>query len=154
MTEVVIVLPDLAATEAAGNAIGRMLQVGDVVMLSGPLGAGKTTLARAVIEALGWAGEVASPTFPIVITYDAPDVRVAVAHVDLYRIEDRDQLEELGLDELRETAVLIVEWPEHGEPFDDALAVTLAVDADGARRLTARASPRWEGRWPSPRPPQ
>lgn len=144
-----MILANLTASFAFGRAIGALLQPGDVVTLSGPLGAGKTTIARAVIEALGLIGEAASPTYPIVIAYDPPDVRVPVAHVDLYRIDDPDQLHELGLDELRETSALIVEWPERAPAFPDALALTLIVGADSAtRRLTAAMPGGWSDRWP------
>lgn len=144
-----MILADLAASCAFGRAIGARLKAGDVVTLSGPLGAGKTTVARAMIEALGLIGEAASPTFPIVIAYDPPDVRVPVAHVDLYRIDDPGQLSELGLDELRETSAMIVEWPERAPAFPEALALTLVMEADTAtRRLTAVVPGGWTARWP------
>lgn len=142
-------LADAAATHAAGLAIGTCLHAGDVVTLSGPLGAGKTTIARGMIEALGLVGEVASPTFPIVIAYEPPDVRIAVAHVDLYRVDNLARLDELGLDDLRDTSVLIVEWPERGDGFADALALTFSIEAGGeTRRLTAAVPDGWEARWP------
>ena len=143
-----MILADPHASHALGRAIGLLLRVGDAVTLAGPLGAGKTTLARGVIEAAGLRGEVASPTYPIVILYAPPDTALPIAHVDLYRIDDPEQLDELGLDELRETAALILEWPERAPPFADALALTLAIDADGARWLTAVVPPRWKDRWP------
>lgn len=144
-----MILRDAAATHAAGVAIGTQLRAGDLVTLSGPLGAGKTTIARGMIESLGLVSEVASPTFPIVIAYEPPDVRVSVAHVDLYRIDDAAQLDELGLDDLRETSVLIVEWPERGEGFADALGLTLSMNVDyDARLLTAAVPDGWEARWP------
>src|SRR3546814_374504 len=85
--------------ERIGAAIGTALIAGDVVLLSGDLGAGKTTLARAMLKARGLAGEAPSPTFAIVQPYAPPEVDLAIAHVDLYRIEDADELIELGLDE-------------------------------------------------------
>lgn len=135
-------------TNAIGGEIGRAMRVGDVVTLSGPLGAGKTTMARGMIEALGLVGEVQSPTFPLVIAYESRDLRMNVAHIDLYRVKDPAEIDELGLDEMREDGALIVEWPEHGPAFDGALALTLVVNGDGTRRLTATVPPRWEGRWP------
>lgn len=143
-----MILGDAAATYAMGRAIGRCLSVGDVVTLSGPLGAGKTTLARGAIDALGLVGEVASPTFPIVIAYEPPDVRVPVSHIDLYRIEQPSQMDELGFDALREESALLVEWPEHAPAFAEALALTLSVEAGGARRLTAVVPASWTTRWP------
>lgn len=151
-----MILPDLSTSNAVGRAIGGCLRRGDVVTLSGPLGAGKTTIARAMIEALGLTGEAASPTYPIVIAYDPPDVRVPVAHVDLYRIDDPDQLSELGLDELRETSAMIIEWPERVPVFAEALALTLTIGHSGSsegedtatRRLTATVPDGWKDRWP------
>ena len=74
---------------------------GDVITLSGPLGAGKTSIARGLLAALGLAGEAPSPTFAIVQPYAPPETRLPVMHVDLYRIEHPDEIEELGLDEAR-----------------------------------------------------
>ena len=142
-------LADVAATEAAGAALGAVLQVGDVVALSGPLGAGKTSFARGMISALGFSGEVPSPSFGIVITYAPPDTRVAVWHVDLYRIEDVREIEELGLDDARTDSALVIEWPERmgAALWPGALQIALSVDGDG-RRLTAIVPPAWEARWP------
>src|ERR1700749_2160031 len=94
-----IPLPDAAATEALGRALAPLLRIGDVVALFGDLGAGKTSLARGALAALGLAGEAPSPTFAIVQPYAPPEVTLPVAHVDLYRIEAPDDAEELGLDE-------------------------------------------------------
>ena len=82
-----VALPDLAATAALGQRIAAALRPGDVVALSGGLGAGKTTLARAIIAALGHAGEVPSPSFAIIETYDPPAVRLPLVHADFYRLE-------------------------------------------------------------------
>ena len=143
-----ILLPDETATERLGRALGAQLRAGDVVALSGTLGAGKTTLARGVLRGLGFAGEVASPTFPIVQVYDtAPPLW----HVDLYRIEHDDELEELGLDEARLDAAMLIEWPERlPRLWGDALRLSLDIRPDGARALTAGVPPAWGGRWPPP----
>ncbi|RIX26988.1 tRNA (adenosine(37)-N6)-threonylcarbamoyltransferase complex ATPase subunit type 1 TsaE [Sphingomonas edaphi] len=143
-----MILDDQAATAAFGGKIAALLRAGDVVTLSGPLSAGKTTLARGVLEALGHHGEVPSPSFAIVQPYE--DLRVPVWHVDLYRIEGPSELEELGLDEIRSDGVLIVEWPEHGGngAWPDALALSLEPREDGSRALTAVVPTAWEGRWP------
>ena len=136
------------ATEALGRALADRLRTGDVVALFGDLGAGKTTFTRGLLSGLGFEGEVASPTFPIVQVYD--DVRVPLWHVDLYRIEDPAELEELALDEAREDYVLVIEWPERRGVglWADALQLHLVVAEAGARALTAHVPPAWEGRWP------
>ena len=102
-------LPDLAATGALGAAIAEGLTMGDAVALWGDLGAGKTTLARAVLRALGVTEDVPSPTFTLVQTYDTP--RLTVSHFDLYRLKDPRELEELGFDAALEDGAGLVEWP-------------------------------------------
>src|ERR1700744_4846482 len=100
-------LPDAAATEAVGRALASLLREGDVVALFGDLGAGKTSLARGVLAALGLAEEAPSPTFAMVHPYAPPEVSLPVAHVDLYRINEPQDAEELGLDELLEDGALL-----------------------------------------------
>ena len=136
------------ATEEFGRSLAALLQPGDVIALFGDLGAGKTTLTRGLLLGLGFAEDVASPTFPIVQVYE--DLEPPVWHVDLYRIENPDEALELGLDEARADAALIVEWPERLGPalWRDALQLHLAAGSDGARSLTARVPPAWERRWP------
>lgn len=145
-----MILADAAATEAFGARLAARLAVGDVVTLAGPLGAGKTSIARGLLAALGLAGEAPSPSFAIVQPYAPPEVAVPVTHVDLYRIDDPAEIAELGLDEARDDGVLLVEWPERAGAgaWPDALALTLAITADGARRLTAQVPAAWEARWP------
>ena len=142
-------LADVAATEAAGAALAAVVQAGDVIALSGQLGAGKTSFARGVISALGFAGDVPSPTFGIVIPYHPPETRVPLLHVDLYRLTDVAEIEELGLDDARADHVLLIEWPERmgTQLWADALAIELRVEGTG-RRLTALPPPSWEARWP------
>ena len=143
-----MILPDPAATEAFGASLAGVLRVGDVVALSGPLGAGKTSVARGLLRALGLAGEAPSPSFAIVQPYAPPEVRLPVLHVDLYRIDDPAALEELGLDEALGEAALLVEWPERAPGWwADALRLTLVEEGDG-RRLTADVPAAWRGRWP------
>lgn len=134
-------------TAAAGAAVAKVAKGGDVITLSGPLGAGKTTFARGFIKALGHPGDVPSPSFAIVQPYD--DLDPAVWHVDLYRIERAAEIEELGLD-VGADAVLIVEWPERaGEAaWPGALRLSLDFTQDGDRILTAKVPPSWEGRCP------
>jgi tRNA threonylcarbamoyladenosine biosynthesis protein TsaE len=143
-----MILAGAQATEAFGRRLAAQLRTGDVVALFGDLGAGKTTLARGILGGLGHGGEVASPTFPIVIPYDS--LRVPVWHVDLYRIEDAAELEELALDEALQDGALVVEWPERmgaGLP-PHSLRLTLRAQGEGARSLTAQVPAAWEARWP------
>ncbi len=138
---------DEAGLGAVARKLAAALRAGDVVALSGDLGAGKTTFARALLRGLGWTGEVPSPTFTLVQTYStAPPLW----HVDLYRLDSAAEADALGLDEADE-AVLVVEWPERlGErlPGD---ALRLRLEGSGATRtLTWELPPSWEGRWPPP----
>lgn len=137
------------ASEDFGRRLAAVLRPGDVVALFGDLGAGKTTLARGILEGLGFKGEVASPTFPIVQAYERPDVRLPLWHVDLYRVEDEAEIEELALDEARHDAALVIEWPERLGPmlWSDALRLHLSVAGEAVRSLTATVPPAWEGRW-------
>ena len=141
-------LKDEAATEAFGAALAGALRPGDAIALFGTLGAGKTVLARGLLRGLGHRGDVASPTFPIVQVYGPPDTRIPVWHVDLYRIEHPAELDEIGLDDARGEAALVVEWPERlPRLWPDALRLTLAVDGM-SRVLTAQVPPAWGERWP------
>lgn len=140
---------NLEEAECIGAAIGTALIAGDVVLLSGGLGAGKTTLARAMLKARGLAGEAPSPTFAIVQPYAPPEVDLPIAHVDLYRIEASNELIELGLDDYLYDGALLIEWPERlgGEGWPDALLLTISGEGD-ARVLTATVPPAWGARWP------
>jgi len=140
-----MILADEAATAAFGARLAKLVRAGDVVTLSGPLGVGKTALARGFIGALGHGGEVPSPSFAIVQPYEELDP--PVWHVDLYRIEDAAELDELGLDAAAD-GVLLVEWPERASAWPDALDLTLEFAPNGERILTAEVPPSWEGRWP------
>ena len=134
--------------ERLGAALARLLRPGDALLLWGELGAGKTTLARGILAGLGHAGEVASPTFPIVIPYES--LALPVWHVDLYRIDDPAELGELALDEALGDGALIVEWPERmGRAlWPDSLRLTLHRRGEGERALTAEVPAAWEARWP------
>ena len=143
-------LPDLEAMERYGRAVAANLRAGDVVALTGGLGAGKTTLARAIIAALGYEGEVPSPTFTIIETYDAPPLTLSIVHADFYRLEDPSEVDELGLDEYREGAALIAEWPDHAGGFDHepaCLSITLET-AEQGRVAIAEPGADWVGREP------
>jgi tRNA threonylcarbamoyladenosine biosynthesis protein TsaE len=145
-----ILLTSSEETEAFGARLAALLGAGDVVALYGDLGAGKTTLARGLLRGLGFGGDVASPTFPIVIAYDPPDTRLPVAHVDLYRIEDAAEIEELALNEALEDGALVLEWPERlgARLWRNALKLRIERDGEGARALTAEVPPAWGERWP------
>lgn len=137
-----VLLADLAATQALGARIAASLDVGDAVALEGDLGAGKTTLARAILVALGVRENVPSPTFTLVQHYTTP--RLAVSHYDLYRIENPSEMEELGLDEALAEGAALIEWPERATNClpEDRLHVALRI-GDGTRRATLSGPARW-----------
>ena len=128
-------LPDESATEALGASLARRLKPGDVVGLKGELGAGKTTLARAIIRAAAYDPEliVPSPTFTLVEVYETP--RGSFWHFDLYRLETPDQVFELGWEEALAEGVVLLEWPERlGRLLPKHLSVTLELASDDGRR--------------------
>lgn len=108
-----VALLDTAATEAAGAALGSVLPQSLVVYLHGELGAGKTTLVRGMLKALGHPGRVPSPTYTLVESYELGGRELQ--HLDLYRIADAEELEFLGVREME--GVVLIEWPERGEHF-------------------------------------
>ena len=123
----------------AGRAIAYMLRGGELVTLTGGLGAGKTLFCKGVLEGLGYQGDVPSPTFTIMNHYAPPDTRVAVIHADLYRLNSLDELEELGmLDSDDGDTVSLVEWPEQGgDAFSHArFRISIAVTDENSRILT------------------
>jgi tRNA threonylcarbamoyladenosine biosynthesis protein TsaE len=141
-----LALADAAATAALGRRIGARLTSGDVVCLSGGLGAGKTTLARGAIAA--WTGaeaEAPSPTYTLVQTYDGAGGELW--HVDLYRLQRAEEAWELGLEEAFVTAACLIEWPERleGHLPGDRLEVALLHDGEG-RRAMLRGAGKWSGR--------
>ncbi len=143
-------LPDLAAVARLGAAIAGKLRPKDVVELNGPLGAGKSTLARAILQALGHTGDVPSPTFTLIELYDGAEMRLPVAHADFYRLDDPAEVEELGLDDYRDGAALLAEWPEKAGGFSHepgCLSIRLQVEDEG-RSAIARGGADWLGRMP------
>ena len=143
-----VALPDLAAMAQFGARLAGVLRPGDVIALSGGLGAGKTTLARAIIAALGHPGEVPSPTFTIIETYDPPSVRLPVVHADFYRLKRPEEAEELGLDDYRHGAAMIAEWPEMAGGFaaePGCLSMTLET-AETGRIAIVQPGKDWLGR--------
>ncbi len=119
-----------------------------MIALSGELGAGKTTLARAILEGLGHAGEVPSPTFTLVQYYE--HLSPPIAHTDLYRLDSPAEVEPLALDDWLMDGALLVEWPERlgNRIWPEALWLRLEGAGTPNRRLTWRVPAAWEGRWP------
>ncbi len=123
------------ATRKLGERIGRMLHAGDVVLLSGELGAGKTVLAQGIGRGLGVADPIKSSSFVIMNEYEGASLRLY--HADLYRLEDPEQVAELALEELASNGVLVIEWPERApaEMPPEHLLVRLAYDGAKARTV-------------------
>lgn len=135
-------LADDAATDRLAIWLAPRLRAGDAVLLNGPIGAGKSHFARALIRArLGRAEEVPSPTFTLVQVYD--DGVTTIWHADLYRLSHPDEVLELGLVEAFDTALCIVEWPERLGPYQpaQALTLTLAIEGDGRRAVLSGGRP-------------
>jgi tRNA threonylcarbamoyladenosine biosynthesis protein TsaE len=139
-------LDDQAATERLGATLSKTVQPGDAICLRGPLGAGKSTLARALIRALTRPDEEApSPTFTLVQVYDGRDF--PIAHFDLYRLTSADEAYELGLDEALAEGAAVIEWPERlGRHLPASrLDIEIAIDGEARRaRLTPHGD--FEGR--------
>ena len=128
-------------TRAAGLRLGEAAAAGDIVLLDGPLGAGKTVLVQGLAEGLGVAGEVVSPTFVLVRQYRG---RLELVHADLYRLDDRKEVEALGLLELSADGVLALEWADRAPWLDapDAARLTISTaDTDSGRELRLSGGP-------------
>lgn len=126
-------LPDEADTVALGTRLARVAQPGDCILLSGPIGVGKSTLARAFIRARCGAGEeVPSPSFTLVQVYE--DGATEIWHADLYRLSHPDEVWELGLDEAFTRAICLVEWPDRLGKHLPAGALHMTLEADGEGR--------------------
>lgn len=145
--ETIVPLMSEADTAALGARIAGCLRPGDAVLLSGPLGAGKTTLARAVLRALGIAEAVPSPTFTLVQAYETEGF--PVHHFDLYRLERPGEVAELGLDDALDEGAALIEWPEKGVPdriAREALAITLSITGESAREARITGAAHWRAR--------
>ncbi|EFV13334.2 YjeE family ATPase [Segniliparus rugosus ATCC BAA-974] len=129
MSERTLAAPD--ETRSLGRELAAQLRAGDVVVLVGPMGAGKTTLTRGLAEALGVQGRVQSPSFVIVHTHPAADGGLALAHVDAQRLGDHAEFEALELEDALAAGVVVVEWGEGH------------VEGLGTRTLTVRIEPDW-----------
>ena len=145
-------LPNLSATQNLGSLLADGLTAGDVIALSGPLGAGKSALARSIIlSANPNETEVPSPTFSLVQTYELED-RTPLWHLDLYRIENPEDAMQLGLDDAFVDAVCLIEWPDRVQKFlpKSTLSIHLylacADDADGIRFAAITTPPNWSER--------
>lgn len=143
MTESRLVVADEAATVALARRLAAVARAGDAVLLSGPLGAGKTAFARGFIRAAmgNSALEVPSPSFTLVQSYEAP--AATIWHYDLWRLAGPAALTELGWEDVQD-GIVLVEWPERLGPLapEDALRVTISLHPDG-REIVLRGQARW-----------
>ena len=131
-----------AETEAAGERLARRLSPGDVLLLEGPLGSGKTTFVRGLARGLGVAGHVSSPTFQLVRVYEG---KVALAHADLYRLDDpAAALADLGLEELLDRGAAVIEWGDRlCWPGAARVRFEEEESPDGRRLRLLEAPPTW-----------
>ena len=132
----VLLSPSAASTRALGALVGRLLEPGEVVLLSGGLGAGKTTFTKGLVAALGSSEEVTSPTFTLLRTYASTPV---VAHVDCWRLEDLNEVVDLALEEvLDDGGIVVVEWGEAAAPLLGAQALIVTISDPGELAASAR----------------
>ncbi len=135
MSPIILHAATPGATRKLGERVGRLLRAGDVVLLSGELGAGKTVLAQGIGRGLGVSDPIKSSSFVIMNEYDGASLRLY--HADLYRLEVPEQVAELALEELASNGVLVIEWPERapGEMPPEHLLLRLAYDGAKARTI-------------------
>ena len=145
MGERTIRLDNLQSSEQLGQQLARLCVPGDCLLLSGDLGAGKTTIARALISYLTGETEITSPTYTLVHTYEDKSGR-PIVHADLYRLDVEEDLEELGLEEAFETAIVLIEWPDRLGAIQPAnrLEITLTPQSDGSRLARLVGHGDWE----------
>lgn len=136
-----------AATEAAGRRFASLLTAGDVVLLTGPLGAGKTTFVRGLGDGLGVRGPVTSPTFVIARSHPSLTDGVRLVHVDAYRLDSTGALADLDLEAELDDAVIVVEWGAGKAEFlsDDRVEVTIAREGDSRTVEVEGTGDRWRG---------
>jgi len=145
------VFPTPDDTMDFGRALGRVLRAGDLVLLAGPLGAGKTTLTRGIADGLGVGGRVSSPTFVLARVHPAGSAGVPLVHVDAYRLGgDLSQLDDLDLDTDLERSAIVVEWGEGSAErlSEDYLVVRLDRREDDVREVTLEPHGTWADRVP------
>lgn len=145
MTELRRLTSSVEETQALGRRLGDLVVAGDVVLLHGDLGAGKTTLSQGIVAAGRPGMAVQSPTFTLINEYPPTADRPALFHIDLYRLDGPDELESIGLDDLLATGagVILIEWPERlGEDLpDDYLLVLIEPTGPDTRQIEFRAVP-------------
>ncbi|MEE2690077.1 MAG: tRNA (adenosine(37)-N6)-threonylcarbamoyltransferase complex ATPase subunit type 1 TsaE [Pseudomonadota bacterium] len=144
MADLTFTLADETATASLGEKLAPLLRTGDVVGLSGPLGAGKTTLARGLIAALTGAVEAPSPTFTLVEAYETK--AFVLWHFDLYRLERPEDVWELGLEEALASGVALIEWPERIAAILPPESLVVRLNPSGSGRA---ARVRGGGDWPA-----
>jgi tRNA threonylcarbamoyladenosine biosynthesis protein TsaE len=140
--------PDAASTQDLAARIAPLVQPGDLILLEGDLGAGKTTFTQGLAEALGVGDAVTSPTFVLMNIYRTA-AGFDLAHVDVYRLDRLSEVVDLALPEmLDDGAAVIVEWGERAAPAlpPERLSVRIVTDADGVRTVTLDGGPAWAGR--------
>ena len=141
-----LLLSDVRATESFAASLAPLLRIGDALLLSGDLGAGKSTFARALLQALGVQGDIPSPTFTLVQHYDLPEL--SVAHFDLYRLKRAEEIEEIGFHDALADGAVLVEWPERADVFmpAGALGLHFTCDETGTHAVIVKASGQWTER--------
>lgn len=141
-----IEIADIAAMEALARRLANVAVVGDVITLSGDLGAGKSVFARAFLQSRGATGDIPSPTFTLVQHYDLPDG--PVAHFDLYRLKTADEMEEIGFDDALADGISLIEWPEKAASYMpcDVLALRIEITGDTTRQILCDVPDGWRDR--------
>jgi len=142
MSESIFETASADETRALGARIAALLEPGDVVLLHGDLGAGKTTLTQGIGAALGMPQQAQSPTFSLVVDTPLPD-GVIVRHIDLYRLDDPTELDALGFDDLTSDpeAITLIEWPERAVGFLPEAYLLIEIDTIGPDRRSIRFRP-------------
>lgn len=147
-----LTLVDLSASRALAQKLAPLLKVGDIITFDGNLGTGKTEFCRALIHALGYGEEVPSPTFSLVQTYepppDDPETPI-VSHIDLYRLDQPQDVIELGIEDAFDIAITLIEWPDRMGSYlpDGHLQITLSMtDTEGERKISINGNQQWTAR--------